>query len=592
MESVAHTHEYQIQQDNALPERSSHQTIAKELPLAVAQRGMWIGEKIATADSLFSLAECCELNGDIDAAIFLKSLKWLTDEAETCRVQIVETEQGPVQRVLASYPGTLPYLDLSEQDDAKEYAENWMRADYTRTLDLAKDPLWFGALIKLADQRFYFYHRCHHVCLDGFGGGILMRRIAEIYNALLQNQVPPEAGFFGLEKQLEEEQNYRDSKRFQRDREYWRDKTASLPEPLTLAKGGERGGGLRRSSIILTQAQSAKVRALAGQLEGTVPQMLISLLAAYIYRMSGAEDLVLGMPVSARVSRQQRNTPCMMANAVTIRLAMSPELTMSALLNQVAATVRSALRHQQYRYEELRRDLGLLGQGQQLSWVGVNIEPFDYDLQFGNASSYCRNLSNGTVEDITTFVYDRGEQQPLHIDLDANQALYSQADIDEHAERLQRLISSVLDNPEQCLGDILLVSDAEYHQLLVEWNVTGRELPAASVISLFEQQATNSPNALAVTDGEQSLTYQQLDELASRYAQVLMQQGAGRRAQQNRGRRPTTQRKHASHLISGTKNRRGLPATRPRRTSGSHPSHFRRSQTRCDVGRRQYSRTA
>lgn len=527
VENLAHLESHQSRPELPAEEPFATSNV-KDLPLAVAQRGMWIGEKVATSDSLFSLAECCELTGDIDARIFLRSLKWLTNEAETCRVQIIETANGPVQRVLSTYPGTIPYLDLSDQDDADAYAEQWMRDDYTRILDLTTDPLWFGALIKLSEQRFYFYHRCHHICLDGFGGGILIRRIAEIYNALIQGQEPADSGFFGLEAQLEVEQAYRESSRFQRDQAYWKEKAAGLPEPLTLAKGGERGGGLRRGSIILSQEQSSKIRALANELEGTVPQMLISLLAAYIYRMSGADDLVVGMPVSARVSRQQRNTPCMMANAVAIRLAMSAELTMAELLAQVSATVRGALRHQQYRYEELRRDLGLMGQGQQISWVGVNIEPFDYDLRFGNATTYCRNLSNGTVEDITTFVYDRGEQQPLHIDLDANAALYSQADIEEHAVRLQRLIDCVLDNPAQRLGDVLLVSDAEYHQLLVEWNITGRELPAASVISLFEQQASESPSRIAVTDGEQALSYQQLDQLASQYAEVLIQRGIGR----------------------------------------------------------------
>jgi enterobactin synthetase component F len=513
---------------NATQHAVEKESAIKHLPLAVAQRGMWMGEKIAPKDALYNLAEYCEIFGELDTELFQAAMHMLPKEAETCRVQIVDTDHGPVQKVLDRYPEELPYLDFSGLDDAIAGAEAWMRVDVNRRLDLTRNPLWLCALFKISEQHYFFYQRCHHITLDGFGAGIIARRLADIYNALLDGRELQECGFLELEQQLQEEEDYRQSKRYQRDREYWLDAMSGLPEPLSLASGGKRIGGLCRSSIKLSLPVSQCLREMADQLSHSLPQLMISLLAAYIYRMSSTEDLVFGMPVSARVNRKQRSTPCMMANAVAIRLAMKPDLKMPELLSLVASTVRKALRHQQYRYEVLRRDLGLLEQGQQISWVGVNIEPFDYDLRFGEATTRSHNLSNGTVEDLTIFVYDRGQSQPLRIDLDANPGLYSKKELDEHAFRLCRLIDAVSQQPDIQLGGIDLLADWERHRLLYEWNDTTRPLPDCKVIDLFKIQVTETPEAVAAVDKAEEVSYRELDRRATVLAHALQRCGAAR----------------------------------------------------------------
>ncbi|MBD2857478.1 amino acid adenylation domain-containing protein [Spongiibacter sp. KMU-158] len=499
--------------------------LVKKIPLAQSQRGMWMGEKLAPVGTLFNLAEYCEILGEVDVAVFMRSLHTLTQEAETCRVQVVDEGENACQHILSRYPGELPFVDFSGESNPHKAAADWMRADYTRTLNIATEALWLGALIKLSERHYYFYQRCHHINLDGFSGGVLTRRLGEIYNAYLHQEPLSEAYFHDLEHQQREEQSYRESKRFERDRDYWVQTLAKLPEPLSLSKGGERCGGLMRSSLALSLESSNALRGLAETTGSTLPQVMIALLASYIYRISGAEDLVFGMPVTARVNRQQRNTPCMMANAVAIRLAMSGELALADLLKQVGETVRKSLRHQQYRYEALRKDLNLLGKGQQISWVGVNIEPFDYDLRFGEAGTRSHNLSNGSVEDLTVFVYDRGAQQPLRVDLDANPGLYTQAQLDTHLQRLERLINSFIARPQTTLAELDILNNGERQRLLKDWNNTEQALPETSVIELFEQQALSAPEALAVSDGQCYLSYGELHQRACRLASVLYQQG-------------------------------------------------------------------
>lgn len=498
------------------------------LPLARAQRGMWMGEKIGPADAVYKLAEYVDIRGHVDAEVFLQATAQLSREAESTRVQIVETADGPRQLIAPRYHGDIPVLDFSCHSDAQSRALNWMNDELRRPADLADDPLWFSALIKVEEQRYFWYHRCHHITIDGFGAGLIARRLAEIYNALLAGESPGESPFLPLTHQLEHEESYRQSTRFERDRSYWKQQLSDLPDAISLSRRNAcRRGGLRRSSMTLSLADSVKIRELAQHYGGSVPQLLIAMLAVYTYRMSGQADLVFGMPVTARANRSLRSIPAMMANAVAIRLAMADEASLVDVLGQTAKTVRNALRHQQYRYEELRRDLGLLAQGQQISWMGVNIEPFDYDLDFGGHPCSAHNLSNGTVEDMTVFVFDRGDKQGMNVVIDANPALYSQAELDDHRRRLARLFEAMLAAPEGAIGDFDLLSPGERHRQLECFNDTSRPLPDCSLVQLLASRLGRFGELPAVSDAQCVLSYDQFDARLNQLTCALQSLGVG-----------------------------------------------------------------
>lgn len=498
------------------------------LPLAIGQRGIWVSSKIAPSDSVFNISEYVEITGALDTELFLRALHTLANEAETARTRIVDTDDGPRQVIEPFYAGTIPYIDFTDEADPLAVAEAWMMAELSEPVDLAGTRLWFVALLKIADERFIWYHRCHHIILDGFGGGLLARRCAELYTALVEGREPEPCPFGSFATIVESEQSYRNSPRHERDRDYWRERLAGLPEPISLAKRrAAPTGGLLRSTARLSQDKSLALRDMAKQAGGTMPQILIALLAAYIYRVSGADDLVLGMPVTGRTSGVLRRIPGMMANAIAMRFAMSPEVTLENLIQQASSAVMGGLRHQQYRYEDLRRDLGLLRQDQQISWTGINIEPFDYDLRFAGLPSTFHNLSNGSVEDLTIFVYDRDDGRGLRIDFDANPGLYTREELQEHQERLVRMIEAVIENPTGPIGAVDVLSAEERHLIETVWNDTAHPVSDRPWIEDFEAQAAATPGRLAVTDATASFDYAALNEEANRLAHTLLARGIG-----------------------------------------------------------------
>ena len=496
-------------------------------PLTVAQRGLWMTQKI-TPGAILNIAEAVEICGSIKPEIFRRALHQVAAEAEQLRVCLVEKNGKPRQVLRTVYPGDFPYIDMSREADPRAAIQTWMMHEVTQPVDLRKDPLWVSALLKASDDCYFWYQRAHHIVYDGYGGGLVARRLAELYTAYTRGEAPEPKCFCTVEAMVEAEGSYRNSERFHRDREYWQQQLTQLPEAVTLSHSHRRRGlssELRRSVGHLPAETAQRLAELGKSTGASLPQVLISLIAAYYQRVTGVRDLVFGMPVSGRINRALRNSVSVSANVVPIRIQFTAEMTSADLFGQVSRTVGQALRHQQYRFEDLRRDLGLVGQGQNVAWLGVNIEPFDYRLSFDGAATLSHNVSNSSAEDLMVFVYDRGTDADLRFDLDANPALYDIAELDEHRRRLLRLIEHVLANPSRPLRELDILGDEERQRLVCDWNNTAAVVPDISVPKLVEQWAAATPDAAAVVFENITVSYRELHERSLQQARWLVKNG-------------------------------------------------------------------
>ena len=169
---------------------------SKVLQLTAAQAGMWFAQKFSSPDSIFNLAESIEIHGSIDPALFEAALRQAGSEAETVRVRFIEQSDGPRQMISPTLDTIFPFIDVSSEPDPRLAAESWMVAELTRPVDLLTGPLWVCALFKAAPNHYFWYHRSHHIVMDGFTGGLFARRVAEIYTAFAEGR-SPEEGTFG-----------------------------------------------------------------------------------------------------------------------------------------------------------------------------------------------------------------------------------------------------------------------------------------------------------------------------------------------------------------------------------------------------------
>jgi non-ribosomal peptide synthetase component F len=166
---------------------------------------------------------------------------------------------------------------------------------------------------------------------------------------------------------------------------------------------------------------------------------VITAAAVYLHRITGADDVILGIPVPGRPTKL-REIPGMTANIVPVRLRVDRGMTAEDLVAQVSRTVRAGMRHQRYRCEDMRRELGL-ADGGALSSLVINVMSFDYALRFGDCSAVAHNVTSGPAEDVAVHVYDSSAGGSMKIAVDVNPDLYSA----ESGRDISRRFRNVLD---------------------------------------------------------------------------------------------------------------------------------------------------
>ncbi|WP_338876064.1 non-ribosomal peptide synthase/polyketide synthase [Mycetohabitans endofungorum] len=488
--------------------------------LTTAQTEIWLAQQLHPDSPVYNIAQYTVIEGVIDAAVFEAALRQVIDEADTLRLQFVDSDDGLRQRIGAP-AWSMPVLDLTAQADPQAAADAWMRADYQQPVNLMQGPLFCYALLKVAPAQWIWYQRYHHIMMDGYGQYLIAQRVAHVYSALCAGNEPASCTLGSVLNLLESDAQYQASAQREKDEAYWLKHCANWPEPATLASRAAPAlqQRLRQTTYLATQLVEDYVLDA-----GRLAQFLSAALAAYLHRMTGAQDVVFGFPVTARLGADW-HIPGMAANTVPLRFRFEPEINLLSLMRQAAKEIQSALQYQRYPSEALQRQLGL-APGQLLFGIKVNVMPFDYELSFGGHSSTNHNLLAGPVDDLMLGVYWTPNSRQLRIDFDANPACYTAEILDAHQRRFIRLMQALAADTAQPIDSIDLLDADERHRLLVEWNATQGDYPAHQCIhQLFEAQVERTPQALALVYEDQTLSYAELNARANHLAHQLIALG-------------------------------------------------------------------
>ncbi|MGW8700653.1 amino acid adenylation domain-containing protein [Streptomyces eurythermus] len=498
--------------------------VASVLPLTAAQSGMWFAQALDPLSPALNTAECLEIDGPLDTALFTEALRRVAAEAEALRVRIEDTPDGPRQHVAADVEPPLTVRDAATPAEA----EAWMRADLAEPFDLAAGPLFRHALFRVGEDRWLWYQCIHHLVMDGYGYSLLVRRTAEVYTALARGEEPAPRSFGTLASLVEDDAAYRSSPAFVADRAHWSEAFEDLPEaPRPAGRGALPCRTFLRRTTHLSPEATERLKDLAGRLRATWPDVLIAAQALYTARATARTDVVLGLPMMGRMGSVALRVPGMVMNVLPLRLRVTPGAAFAELVRQVVLGIREVRRHQRYRYEDIRRDLGLLGEGRALAGPLVNIMPFDYGVDFAGAPARARNLSAGPVDDLTVNVYDRADGRGLRIDHDGNPALYEDTDLAAHQERFLHLVDRLTGtDPQAPLAVHPIATPAERELVVQEFNRTERALPPTTLIGPIEARAARTPDATAVVFRDTALTYAELNTRANRLARHLQARGA------------------------------------------------------------------
>lgn len=500
------------------------------LPLTAAQAGIWFAQQLDPDNPIFNTAEVVEINGRLDEKALEAALRQAVAEAETLHLRFGEDRDGIWQTVKPEADWPLHRIDVSSESDPWKAAEAWMKADLARPVDLRNGPLFTEALFRSGPDRYFWYQRIHHIAIDGYGFTLLARRTAELYEALVGGADGSSAaerfGPFGCV--LDEDEAYRASEDRERDRSFWLERFADSPEAPSLSTRAARtSASFRRRTAHMSRDTLDRIQKAAQRAGSVWSEAVVAAAAVYVHRLTGAQTIILGLPMMNRLGSAAMRVPGMVMNVLPLRVAVRPDESFSDLVRQISAEIRAIHKHRRYRHEELRRDLKWLGDNRRLFGPLINVMPFAGGLRFADCAGIVRNLSAGPVDDLA-FNVRYASDGGLRLELDANPALYGEDELEAHLRRFVRLLESVAAaEPDAPVGRLELLLAAERERVLFGWNETARPIPETDVADLFEAQVSRTPHAVAVLCGGAALSFADLNARANRLAHLLIAPGAG-----------------------------------------------------------------
>ncbi|MBS0366469.1 MAG: amino acid adenylation domain-containing protein [Proteobacteria bacterium] len=505
--------------------------------LSQAQLGIWLAHMLGANKTLYNIGEAIEILGPVDAACFETALRQVIATSDALNLKFVETPDGPRQFLAPDPAWKLPLVDFSGESAPDAAALAWMHSRMDQIVDLAHDPLYDFALLRLRADRHVWYTRYHHLCADGFSAALIARRVAAAYSGLM---LPPAAGSGGTGSPaesvrswfdlLEQELAYDKSAQFVRDREFWRARLAEHPERVTLARRPPSSpDAFARCTADIPAAQTRQLIFLAESCKASYAHVLLAAVAIYLRRLTGAPAFALGMPLTTRTSPDRQHTVGMVSTVLPLCLEVDPTRDLAAVVQDVKRRALEAQLHQRYRLEYLRRDLGMEAAQPDFFGPAVNICSFDYRITFAGWPIRARNIGHWRVDDLEINVYDRGDGSDWTVEFCANPKLYAAAELDAHLQRFLGLIRALVSaGPGTPIHRLSLLGADELLTLRALFNEPPQHFPQSECLhSAFEEQVRRSPAAVALRLGPAALTYAELNSRANRLAHFLRGRGVG-----------------------------------------------------------------
>lgn len=504
------------------------QQVIVELPLVAAQPGIWVADQISPYGNAYAVAHYIELNGPVNKDHLLQAISLGLAEVDTLRLRFTERDGVPMQSYDATMPIVPPeWVDLGDSADAQAAADALMQIDLGAELRVSSGkPLYRHILMRLADDRWFWYQRYHHLVVDGFSFTAIARRIANIYSSLCRQEQPEPTPFTPFSEVVAEYQQYQQSPGYQRDADFWLNKARQLPTPATLCPqplaGQAPSTRIHRLAQLCT-AQDFAPLVCAGQQQLSAADMAMALVAVWVARLTGQPSFSAGFIFMRRMGSAALCATGPVINVLPVEMHVAPQATLGEIAAQISRELKSARRHQRYDAEQVQRDLGRIGDSQPLYGTVFNFKMFDYQLDFAGLAGVTHDLASGPVRDleIALFIDESGA---LKIELLANAERYQRQELAEHLQRLPLLLRQFAQQPALPVSEADLLTEKD-HSLLARVNETAYPVAPQTLSGLLAGQADKTPDAPALADQHYQFSYRETREQVSALARRLVAEG-------------------------------------------------------------------
>ncbi|MEW6737800.1 MAG: amino acid adenylation domain-containing protein, partial [Acidobacteriota bacterium] len=508
----------------------------RALPLSFAQQRLWFLDQLVPGNPFYNIAGAVNIKGKLDILALEWSINEIIRRHEILRTNFTTVEGQAIQVIAAQRYLPLPIIDLKQLSFTQRAVEIGSLIDQEShySFQLAQGPLLRSCLLRLDEQEHILLLVTHHIISDGWSIGIFLRELTALYQAFSEGRVSPLP---------ELTIQYADFAYWQREwlkgevlesqLSYWRRQLADIssfqlptdrPRPPVQTFNG--------AYLIFTLPTnlSEELKWLSQKRGATLFMTLMAAFQVMLYRYSDQQDIIVGTDVASRNRIEIEGLIGFFINQLAIRISLSGNLRFVELLAQVRRAALEAYAFQDLPFDRL---VEAINPPRDLSRTPV----FQIKFIFQNVPITTLQLTDSVLRsveinartarfDLTLVAMEK--EQGLAFCIEYNTDLFDEVTIKRMAGHFHTLLASIVAGSEQQLWSLQMLSEAERHQLLAEWNNTAVDYPQDKCIhQLFEEQVERTPNAIALVYEQERLTYQQLNRHANQLAHYLRALGVG-----------------------------------------------------------------
>ncbi len=498
--------------------------------LSPAQQGILFHSLYSPNSGVYFVQQCYSLHGNLNIVAFEDAWQHVVTRHTALRTSFYwENLDKPVQVVHRKVKVPLEQYDWRGIDPAlqQEQLEAFLESDRSSGFDLSQESLIRLTLVRLSDDSYQFVWSKHHLILDGWSTALVLKDVVQRYEALCQGQNAPDTSSrpFGDYIAWLQQQDLSKAETF------WRQVLSGIQAPTPLiCPNFDKPHPVEydEQRVKLSLPTTAALQSLARQHQLTLSTFVQGAWAILLSRYSREEDVIYGSTVSGRPAdlAGAESMVGLFINTLPVRVKVDAN---TALLPWLERLQTQLVEMRQYEYSPLVEIQGW-------SEVPRGVPLFESILVFENypvdqvlrESKVNIEIQNVSAFDRTNYpltaIAIPGSELEFKISYDRNR--FDRATITRMLGHFQTLLEAMLTNPDVLLKDLPLLTKAEEHQLLVEWNHTQADSPQNLCIhQLFEQQVERTPDAVAVVFEDEQLTYRELNQRANQTAHYLRKLG-------------------------------------------------------------------
>ncbi|MEC2039331.1 amino acid adenylation domain-containing protein [Bacillus altitudinis] len=466
------------------------------------------------------------VKGTLRSDLLEKSMNIIVERYDIFRtVFLHEKVKRPVQVVLKNRPFQLDIVDIQDLSESEqlERIDRFKQKDQLRGFDLSKDLLMRASVFQTGPSSYRWIWSYHHILLDGWCFGLVVQELFAIYHALLHD-IP-----YRLEpvKPYKEYIQWLEKQDKQASLEYWTQSLAGFEGQSTFKEQRKQTNEHELGEIewAMSKEETAALSELALQQNATLSSALQSVWSILLSRYQRSNDVLFGTVVSGRpadLAGVDRMVG-LFINVIPRRIQLTDQMTFRSLLSE---TQQQSLAAEPHQYIPIYDIQAKAGQQQLIDHIVVfeNVPAAKKDEQ--------ESLLGFTVEDMNVYEksnYDLnllaspGEQ--LQLKLAFNQRAFDPAFVHKLKDQLTLLIKGTIKHPDQSVHTLTLVTKQEKQRMLEEWNAPELEHDQLYLTKWFEHNVRKQPNAVALSAGDHTMTYAELNEQANRLARHLQKNG-------------------------------------------------------------------